>query len=211
MQHVGPLPNYIPLYSRSSISSGCSTVSSDEKVVVVSNLYDGLDWYKIPDRTFSRSVPIRIAKNVIIPVQFVERDTLLITGGTSGMAKVLDARTAETIQTLDHDCRVYSTPAITDILTNPTDTADDMIQAIVCHVAPPTIHAHYFRRVFTYLWRTVRGTLQQELQVEDRSYMSGFLNPLQSPQQMLGLPLSPLPLPLWRHLEIRLGFSMAFR
>jgi hypothetical protein len=88
--------------------SGCSSVSSDERVVVVSNLYDGLDWYKIPDRTFSRSVPIRIAKNVIIPVQFADRDSLLITGGTSGMAKVLDARTAETIQTLDHDCMAYS-------------------------------------------------------------------------------------------------------
>ena len=75
---------------------------------MVSNLYDGLDWYKIPDRTFSRSVPIRIAKNVIIPVQFVDGDDLLITGGTSGMAKVLDARTAETIQTLDHECRARS-------------------------------------------------------------------------------------------------------
>lgn len=74
----------------------------------MSNLYDGLDWYKIPDRTFSRSVPTRIAKNVIIPVQFFDKDTLLITGGTSGMAKVLDARTAETIQILDHDCELYS-------------------------------------------------------------------------------------------------------
>ena len=89
--------------------SGCSTVSSDEKVVVVSNLYDGLDWYTIPDRAFSRSVPIRIARNVIIPVQFVDGDYLLITGGTSGTAKVLDARTAETIQTLDHDCGYYPT------------------------------------------------------------------------------------------------------
>ena len=75
---------------------------------MVSNLYDGLDWYKIPDHTLSHSVPIHIAKNVIIPVQFGEEDNLLITGGTSGMAKVLDARTAETIQTLDHDCRSYS-------------------------------------------------------------------------------------------------------
>ena len=76
----------------------------------MSNLYDGLDWYKIPDRTFSRSVPTRIAKNVIIPVQFFDKDAILVTGGTSGTAKVLDARTAETIQTLEHDCRSYSIP-----------------------------------------------------------------------------------------------------
>ena len=56
---------------------------------MVSNLYDGLDWYKIPDRAFSHSVPICIAKNVIVLVQFADEDKLLITGGTSGMAKVL--------------------------------------------------------------------------------------------------------------------------
>ena len=75
---------------------------------MVSNLYDGLDWYKIPDHTFSHSVPIRITKNVIIPVQFADGDNLLITGGTSGMAKVLNAHTSETVQTLDHDCRSCS-------------------------------------------------------------------------------------------------------
>ena len=84
----------------------------------MSNLYDGLDWYKIHDRAFSRSVPIRIAKNVIIPVQFADGDNLLITGGTSGMAKVLDARTAETIQTLDHDCE-HTQPIFAEISNQP--------------------------------------------------------------------------------------------
>lgn len=100
---------------------------------MVSNLYDGLDWYKIPDRAFSRSVPIRIAKNVIIPVQFADGDNLLITGGTSGMAKVLDARTAETIQTLDHDCAYTQPLSSLKFLTSPTNAADDTIQTIVCH------------------------------------------------------------------------------
>ena len=103
---------------------------------MVSNLYDGLDWYKTTDRTLSRSVPIRIAKNVIIPVQFADGDNLLITGGTSGMAKVLDAHTAETIQTLDHDCRPYSIFS-RNLLTNLINTADDMIQAIVCYTTTP--------------------------------------------------------------------------
>ena len=75
----------------------------------MSNLYDGLDWYKVPDRTFSRSVPTRIAKNVIIPVQFFDEDAVLVTGGTSGTAKVLDARTAETIQMLEHDRKSFDT------------------------------------------------------------------------------------------------------
>lgn len=70
---------------------------------MVANLYDGLDWYKIPDRIFSRSVPLRISHNVPIPVLLVDSGETLIVGGTSGTAKILDAHSAETIQTLDHD------------------------------------------------------------------------------------------------------------
>lgn len=87
-----------------NLSSASSTVSPDEKIVVVANLYDGLDWYKIPDRSFSRSVPLRINHNVPIPVLLVDMGNTLLVGGTSGSVKVLDAHTAETIQMLDHDC-----------------------------------------------------------------------------------------------------------
>ena len=83
--------------------SASSAVSPDEGVVVVANLYDGLDWYKIPDRTFSRSVPLRIDHNVPIPVLLVDGGKTLLVGGASGNVKVLDAHAAETIQTLDHD------------------------------------------------------------------------------------------------------------
>ena len=89
--------------------SASSAVSPDEKVVVVANLYDGLDWYKIPDRTFSRSVPLRINQNVPIPVLLVDGGKTLLVGGTSGNMKVLDAHTAETIQTLDHDRKKFLT------------------------------------------------------------------------------------------------------
>lgn len=80
-----------------------SAVSPDEKVIVVANLYDGLDWYKIPDRSFSRSVPLRINRNLPIPVLLVDGGKTLLVGSTSGNVKVLDAHTAETIQTLEHD------------------------------------------------------------------------------------------------------------
>jgi hypothetical protein len=176
---------------------------------VVSNLYDGLDWYKIPDRTFSRSVPIRIAKNVIIPVQFVDGDALLVTGGTSGMAKVLDARTAETVQTLDHDCRPCSIHTLAQFLTGPTNAADDIIQAIVCHTASLTVYAQLFCRISTRLQRTTQDTSQPALRVEDRSYTSGFPrpNPLQSPQPNL-LPSLPPPT-RQRHPKTQLRFPTA--
>ncbi|KAF9783286.1 WD40-repeat-containing domain protein [Thelephora terrestris] len=80
-----------------------SAVSPDEKVVVVANLYDGLDWYRIPDRVFSRSFHLRISQNVPIPVLLVDEGKILLVGGTSGDAMIIDAYTAETIQTLDHN------------------------------------------------------------------------------------------------------------
>lgn len=88
-------------------NSASSAVSPDENVVIVANLYDGLDWYKIPDRTFSRSVPLRINQNVPIPVLLVDGGKTLLVGGTSGSVKVLDAQTAETVQTLDHDRETF--------------------------------------------------------------------------------------------------------
>lgn len=77
-------------------------MSLDEKVIIVANLYDGLDWYNIPDRTFSRSVPLRINHNVPIPVLLVDGGNTLLVGGTSGSVKILNPHTAETIQALDH-------------------------------------------------------------------------------------------------------------
>lgn len=95
----GALCEYLLIYHYSASSA----VSPDEKVVVVANLYDGLDWYKISDRAFSRSVPLRISHNVPIPVLLVDGGNILLVGGTSGNAKILDAHTAETIQILDHN------------------------------------------------------------------------------------------------------------
>lgn len=92
-----------------------------------------MDWYKIPDRTFSRSVPLRINHNVPIPVLLVDGGKTLIVGGTSGNVKVLDAHTAETTQTLDHDrmeSLVVEAPFSAE-LTEPNPTADDFIQALV--------------------------------------------------------------------------------
>lgn len=68
----------------------------------MANLYDGLDWYNIPDRSFSRSVPLRITHNVPIPILLVDEGNALLVGGASGTIKILNTNTAETIQTLDH-------------------------------------------------------------------------------------------------------------
>lgn len=91
--------------------SGRSTISLDEKTLVVSNLYDGLDWYSIPNRAFSRAVPIRIVRNKPIPVLFIDNGNAIMVGGSSGAVRILDSRTAETMQTLDHSSKLSTTVA----------------------------------------------------------------------------------------------------
>ena len=102
---------WIPRYML-TVHGASSAVSPDEKVIVVTNLYDGLDWYKIPDRCFSRSVPLRINQNLPIPVLLADGGKVLIVGSTSGNVKVLDAHTAETTQTLAHDCTIPYSPIL---------------------------------------------------------------------------------------------------
>ena len=86
-------------------TSGRSAVSPDEKSIVVSNLFDGLDWYTLSDQKLSHTVPypINLQHNVPVPVQFTDDGTAIIVGGTCGSGRVLDASTFETIQMLPHD------------------------------------------------------------------------------------------------------------
>ena len=95
-----------------TVHRASSAVSPNEKVIVVANLYDGLDWYKIPDRCFSRSVPLRINQNLPIPVLLADEGKTLIVGSTSGNVKILDAHTAETVQTLVHDRMIPYPPIL---------------------------------------------------------------------------------------------------
>ena len=71
--------------SKSSCRGG-SAISPGEKHIVVSNLFDGLDFYSIADRTLNYSVPCPINQqnNVPVPVLFNSDGSVIIVGGTSG-------------------------------------------------------------------------------------------------------------------------------
>ena len=84
--------------------SGRSCVSPDGKFVVVSNMYDGVDFYSISTHTFSHTVLYRVNPhmNSPIPVEFIPDGRTLLIGGTYGSARMVDTQTSETIQLLPH-------------------------------------------------------------------------------------------------------------
>jgi hypothetical protein len=103
IQHVRTLE----LSLRSIVKFSCrgwSTISPGGRHIVVSNLFDGLDFYSISDRTLSQSIPCPInqQKNVPIPVLFNGDGSSIIVGGTSGSVRVLDSSSCETVQVLPH-------------------------------------------------------------------------------------------------------------
>ena len=84
--------------------SGRSCISPDGKFVVVSNMYDGVDFYSIPSHAFSHTVLYRVNPHVNspIPVEFIPDGRTLLIGGTYGSARMIDTQTSETIQLLPH-------------------------------------------------------------------------------------------------------------
>jgi hypothetical protein len=157
--------------------SASSAVFPDEKFVVVANLYDGLDWYNISDRTCSRSVPLRINHNVPIPVLLVDGGKVLVVGGTSGSAKVLDSHTVETIQTLEHNrkklfmIKAHSIVLIKILIFQPTISSKHWYA-----LTPPSICNNFIMayRHFTSRKKLGRGTSQVERL--SRSFRYGHRN-----------------------------------
>lgn len=100
----------LALSATDPVFSGWSAVSPDEKHIVVSNLYDGLDFYSISDRALSCSVPCPInqQKNKPVPVLFSNDGDVVIVGGTSGSVRVLDSHSRETLQILPRNGRLCS-------------------------------------------------------------------------------------------------------
>lgn len=100
--------------SKSSCRGG-SAISPGEKHIVVSNLFDGLDFYSIADRTLNYSVPCPINQqnNVPVPVLFNSDGSVIIVGGTSGSVRVLDSSSCETLQVLSHDgWQIFHAPSV---------------------------------------------------------------------------------------------------
>ncbi|KAH9168609.1 hypothetical protein EDB89DRAFT_1909190 [Lactarius sanguifluus] len=72
---------------------GCSAVSSNGKVLAVTNLYNGIDWYSLNsnhfmDASFQYTTHHTILDNVILPITFIHGNTAMLSGTSYGNAIV---------------------------------------------------------------------------------------------------------------------------
>ncbi|KAH9030026.1 hypothetical protein EDB85DRAFT_1845785, partial [Lactarius pseudohatsudake] len=89
---------------------GCSAVSPDQKVLAMTNLYDGIDWYSLDsnhfmDTSFRHTSPHTISENVILPVAFIHNGTAVLSGTSTGCAWITRSKDYSLIESLQHDCK----------------------------------------------------------------------------------------------------------
>jgi hypothetical protein len=89
---------------------GCSAVSPNQKILAVTNLYDGIDWYSLDsnhftDTPFRNTTSHAISENVILPVTFVHNGTAVLSGTSTGCARITSVKDHSLVELLQHDCK----------------------------------------------------------------------------------------------------------
>src|SRR6266581_4652673 len=88
LQNVRPA---IPLIFILTDIRGCSAVSPNEKVLAMTNLYNGIDWYSLDsnhfmDTSFEHTTTHAISENVILPLTFIHNGTAVLSGTSTSCA-----------------------------------------------------------------------------------------------------------------------------
>lgn len=72
-------------------------------MLVVTNLYDGLDYYSIPTRRWVNTTIHSMGENVCVPVEHIHDGSDILFGGSSGCARILHKANGVTTAVLEHD------------------------------------------------------------------------------------------------------------
>ncbi|KAI9443032.1 hypothetical protein H4582DRAFT_2054126 [Lactarius indigo] len=72
---------------------GCSIVSHNEKILALTNLYDGIDWYSLDsnhfmDASYQHTTTHPIPDNVILPITFIHGNSAVLSGTSDGCARI---------------------------------------------------------------------------------------------------------------------------
>ncbi|KAI9437083.1 hypothetical protein BJY52DRAFT_1196710 [Lactarius psammicola] len=91
-----------------SCKIGCSAVSPNEKILAVTNLYDGIDWYSLNsnhfmDASFQQTTTHTTPENVILPITFIHGNSAVLSGTSYGCARITTVKDWALAEKLRHD------------------------------------------------------------------------------------------------------------
>ena len=84
-------------------------MSLDEKILAVTNLYDGIDWYSLDSNHFMDSSHQHTTthtnpENVILPITFIHGSSTVLSGTSYGCARITSVKDWALVETLRHEC-----------------------------------------------------------------------------------------------------------
>jgi hypothetical protein len=84
-------------------------VSFNEKILAVTNLYDGIDWYALDSNHFMDSSHQHTTthtnpENVILPIMFIHGSSAVLSGTSYGCARITSVKDWALAETLPHEC-----------------------------------------------------------------------------------------------------------
>ncbi|KAA1479957.1 WD40 repeat-like protein [Dentipellis sp. KUC8613] len=93
---------------------GASSLAPSGCTIAVTNLCDGVDWYSLmasrfsPGGKFTNTTPFPYRDNVMIPISHSYDGSFVAVGGTSGVARLIDADGGQMIQDLEHGGQAFT-------------------------------------------------------------------------------------------------------
>ncbi|KAF8264021.1 hypothetical protein EI94DRAFT_1703551 [Lactarius quietus] len=87
---------------------GCSAISPNEKTLVITNLYDGIDWYSLStnhfmDTPFQHTTTHPTPENVMLPVTFIHGGSAVLSGTSYGCARITNTENWSLAERLPHE------------------------------------------------------------------------------------------------------------
>ncbi|KAH9035249.1 hypothetical protein EDB85DRAFT_1889470 [Lactarius pseudohatsudake] len=91
---------------------GCSIVSHNEKILALTNLYDGIDWYSLDsnhfmDASYQHTTTHPIPDNVILPITFVHGNSAVLSGTSDGCARITTVTDWALAERLRHNRELF--------------------------------------------------------------------------------------------------------
>lgn len=84
-------------------------MSPNEKILAVTNLYDGIDWYSLNsnhfmDASFQHTTTHTTPENVVLPITFIHGNSAVLSGTSYGCARITTVKDWALAEKLRHDC-----------------------------------------------------------------------------------------------------------
>ena len=105
---VGCTASQLSLSLCSQTDSGYASLNRDGKLLLISNLKDGIDEYQFPSMEKVQTFTHPIDTNCVLQTRAVSSRNLIVAGGDDGFARVFNRISGQLVSEIRHGCKCIS-------------------------------------------------------------------------------------------------------